>query len=68
MNDLIASWQSAFAFLDDYPVAMAAAIIVTAVLLAHVVAWLVTQVVGYLAKRTHFQWDDKIVAAIHGPL
>jgi len=68
MKDLLASWQSAFAFLDDYPIAMAITIIVSAVLLANVLAWLVTKVVGYVAKRTRFQWDDKIVAVIHRPL
>lgn len=68
MKDLSDSLQSAFAFLDDYPGAMAVAIIISTILLANVVAWLVTKVVAYLARRTRFQWDDKIVAVIHRPL
>jgi len=68
MNDWVVSWQSAFAALADYPIAMAAAIFVLTILLANVLAWLVIKVVGYVARRTRFQWDDKIVAVIHRPL
>jgi len=68
MKDLLASWQPAFVFLDDYPIAMAVLIFALAVLLANIVVWLVTRVVGYVAKRTRVQWDNKIVAVIHRPL
>ncbi len=68
MKDLFAAWQPAFAFLDDYPIAMAVLVFALAVLLANVVVWLVTRVVGYVVKRTRIQWDDKVVAVIHRPL
>lgn len=68
MNDLLVYWQTASAYLDDYPVAMAAAIFVIAVLLAKLLALLVTNIIGRLARRTRFTWDDKIVAVIQRPL
>lgn len=68
MNDLMVSWQPAFAFLNDYPIGMAILIIILAMVLANVLALLVTKIVGRVAKRTRFKWDDKIVAIIHRPL
>jgi small-conductance mechanosensitive channel len=68
LKDLQASWQSALTFLDSYPIAMSAVIFVLSLLLANVVAWLVTKVVGSVVKRTRVNWDDKVLAIIHRPL
>ncbi len=68
MKDFLVSWQPAFAFLDDYPIVMAVLIFALVVLLANVLVWLVTRVVGYIAKRTRVQWDNKTVAVVHRPL
>jgi len=68
MNDLLAFWSSAFVFLKGYPVAMAVLIFVLSVLLANVLALLVTKIVAHVARRTRFLWDDQIVVIIHRPL
>lgn len=68
MNELMASWQSAATFLGDYPIAMAILVFVSAVLLANLLALLVTKFIAYLARQTRFQWDDQTVAIIHRPL
>ena len=68
MNDLLALWSSAVAFLKGYPVAMAVLIVVSSVLLANLLALLVTRIVTHVTRRTHFHWDDQLVAIIHRPL
>ena len=68
MKDLTALWQSVSAFFVSHPVALAAAIFVSSLLLANAVAWLVVKVVGSVVKRTRVSWDDKVLAIIQRPL
>lgn len=68
LSELMAALSKAFAFLNDYPLGMAVLVFVLAVLLANLVAFLVTRIVAYVANRTHVQWDNQIVAIIHRPL
>lgn len=68
MKDITASWQSAFAFLSDYPIVTAIVILAAALMLANLVALLVTKIIAHMVGRTRFKWDDQIVAVIHRPL
>jgi small-conductance mechanosensitive channel len=61
-------WQAMLAFFTQYPLALALAILVVALLLANLVVLIVTRVIGRLARRTRFHWDDQLLAAIHRPL
>jgi MscS family membrane protein len=68
MKELSAGWQSTLSFFQEYPVAMAAAILVVAVLLARLLVLLLINILGRAVKRTRFKWDDKVVAVIQRPL
>lgn len=68
IKELMASWQSTFVFLNDYPVVLSVTILMLALLLANLLASVVTKIVGYVARRTRFIWDDQLVAVIKRPL
>ncbi|HEC20078.1 MAG TPA: mechanosensitive ion channel family protein [Gammaproteobacteria bacterium] len=68
MKDLFTIFEPALAYLQNYPLVFSLLILVAALLLANLLALLVTRVVGYLASRTRIRWDDQVVRIIHRPL
>lgn len=64
----MAELQFVLAFLAQYPAVLALIILVVALVLANLVVLIVTRVIGRLARRTRFNWDEQWVVAIRKPL
>jgi len=55
-------------FFGDNPWAIAGIVLLLAVIVSSIAATVVTRVVGRLAERTKFKWDDLLIAALRRPV
>ena len=68
LNSLLQALEPVIGFISEYPTTQSLAIFILALLTAKLATTILTRVIGHLAKRTHFQWDDKVIILLHRPL
>jgi small-conductance mechanosensitive channel len=68
LNEFVSALKPVTGFFGDYPIAIAAVILIITLIVASVVLVIVTRVVGRLAQRTRFHWDDQLIDALRKPV
>jgi small-conductance mechanosensitive channel len=68
LNDLMVYIEPVTGFFGDYPLAIAAIVLLLAVIVANLAVVIVTRVAGRIAERTRFHWDDQLIAALRRPV
>jgi MscS family membrane protein len=62
------AFQPLVSLLQSHPLLLALMVVVVALVLAKLLAVLVSRVIAYMAARTRVNWDDQVVAALRRPL
>lgn len=68
LHDAMLTLEPVTGFFSDYPLAVAGVILMIALILATIALAIVTRVVGRLAQKTRFKWDDQLISALRKPV
>ena len=68
LKDMVASLEPVTGFFSDYPIAVAAIVLLLSLIVAAIAVTIVTRIAGRLAERTRFHWDDQLIAALRRPV
>jgi len=68
LHDIMTTLEPVTGFFGDYPMAIAAVILGITLIVSALVLMIVTRVMGRLAQRTRFHWDDQLIAAVRKPV
>jgi len=67
-SDILGHLQPVGDFFGDYPFVFSIVLIGLFLVIAVITAAVVNRIVGKLAAKTSFSWDDKLIAALHRPV
>jgi MscS family membrane protein len=62
------AFQPLVTYLQSHPLVLALMVVMAALVLAKLLALLVSRVIVYMAARTRVDWDDQVISALQRPL